>query len=174
MNMPRFTAEVSLYKTNGYYQTGREAINLSGEMIRTIHAAMEKIEVHSCAPGSYLVEYGDGTWDCWTNPDPWGGSGGGGGMPGSGGGEPGGGGPGGGVGGSTPHKKPIRPAPPTPWTKSGCTSQQAQSEKAKPCHSKIDQDLMNNVKNRHYFRCEGSKMECCQNHADYVTICDEL
>src|SRR5262245_40788626 len=70
MNIPGFNAEISLYKTNGYYQTGR-AINLSGGMVRTIHAAMEKIEVHSCASGSYLVEYGDGTWDCWTNPDPW-------------------------------------------------------------------------------------------------------
>src|SRR4030095_1061815 len=103
MTMPRFTAEASLYRTNGHYRTGRNshAVNSSAQMISPIHPAREKIEVHGCAPGSYLVDNGDGTWDCWSNPDPWGGGGGGSGTSGvlfEG--EPGGGG-GGGLGTGT-------------------------------------------------------------------------
>jgi hypothetical protein len=90
MNMPRFTGEAALYKTNGHYRTGRQAINLSAEMIRTIHAAREEIEVGDCHPGTYKVELPDGTYECWSHADPWWGSeGGGGGSPGTPG-EPGG------------------------------------------------------------------------------------
>jgi hypothetical protein len=39
MNMPGFTAETSLYKTSGHYRTGRQAIDLSTQMIGTIHLA---------------------------------------------------------------------------------------------------------------------------------------
>src|SRR5262249_32399508 len=62
-----------------------------------------KIEVHGCAPGSYMVVNDDGTWDCMANPDPWWGSGGGPSIP-----APGGGGepePGPGSGG--PPEKPV-------------------------------------------------------------------
>src|SRR5688572_19913408 len=33
MSMPGFTAEDSLYKTSGRYQTGRQAINVSADVI---------------------------------------------------------------------------------------------------------------------------------------------
>jgi hypothetical protein len=39
MNMPRFTAEDSLYKTSGHYQTSRQAINLPTQTIGAIHLA---------------------------------------------------------------------------------------------------------------------------------------
>jgi hypothetical protein len=39
MNMPRFTAEASLYKTSGHYQTDRHAINSSTQMISAIYSA---------------------------------------------------------------------------------------------------------------------------------------
>jgi hypothetical protein len=99
MNTPKFTAEASLYKVSRRYRTGRHVLYLPARLNSPIHPAMEKIEVHGCAPGSYLVEYDDGTWDCWSNPDPWWGGGGGSGTPGmpSGGGtsgKPGGGKPG--------------------------------------------------------------------------------
>jgi hypothetical protein len=80
-NMPGFTAEDSLYRTNGHYASFGlwRTINWSARECDSISPA-ETIEVHGCAPGSYLVDNGDGTWDCWSNPDPWGGGGGGGGA----------------------------------------------------------------------------------------------
>jgi hypothetical protein len=78
MNIPSFTAEASLYKTSGYYQTGRRMLNLRRQMNGAIYPAMmkEDIEVHGCAPGSTLWEDGD-DWGC--NPIDFGGFGGGGG-----------------------------------------------------------------------------------------------
>ena len=109
MNMPRFTAEASLYKTSGHYRTGRQAINSPTKMIGPIHLAV--IDV----PGETVVIV-----EKWP-PDPWeppwiGGTGPGTPVPSPGGSEGGGGGPGGGVGGSpmTPPKKPPRPVPPAP------------------------------------------------------------
>jgi len=61
--MPRFTAEASLYKTSGHYRTGR--VNLSAEMIRTIHPAREVIEIHDCPPGESRL---GGTGPCWPDP----------------------------------------------------------------------------------------------------------
>jgi hypothetical protein len=92
MTMPRFTAEAGLYKRSGHYRTSRQAINLSAEMIGTIHPAREVIEIHSCAPG-----WTDIGGTCWPNPltEPSGSGSGGGGMPGSGGGGSGGGASGG-------------------------------------------------------------------------------
>jgi hypothetical protein len=92
MTMPRFTAEAGLYKRSGHYRTSRQAINLSAEMIGTIHPAREVIEIHSCPPG--WTDYG-GT--CWPNPltEPSSSGSAGGGMPGSGGGGSGGGASGG-------------------------------------------------------------------------------
>jgi hypothetical protein len=40
MNMPRFTAEASLYKASGHYQTGRQVINSSTQVISSIYLAM--------------------------------------------------------------------------------------------------------------------------------------
>lgn len=112
MNMPRFTAEDSLYKTNGHYTSysNRHVINLPAQKIDSISPA-ETIEVHGCAPGSYLVDNGDGTWDCWSNPDPWWGGGGGSGAPGVPSDSVGGGG---GGGGGKPPKRPPNKPPKTP------------------------------------------------------------
>jgi hypothetical protein len=92
MTMPRFTAEAGLYKRSGHYRTSRQAINLSAEMIRTIHPAREVIEIHSCPPG-----WSDIGGTCWPNPltEPSSSGSAGGGMPGSGGGGSGGGASGG-------------------------------------------------------------------------------
>jgi hypothetical protein len=105
MNMAGFTAEVSLCRSSGHYRTGRLALNISAQMIYP--ARDEVIIVRGCAPGSDLVEYGDGTWGC-EAPDPWPGSGGGSGVPAPGGGA--GPGPGGG-GGPGPVQPPDRPQP---------------------------------------------------------------
>src|SRR5690242_6418055 len=93
MNMPRFTAEASLYQKNGCYQpgSGRHAVNLSAQMNSSICPA-ETIEVHGCQPGYSLWEE-SGDWGC-IRDDPFGGGGDGGGVtpPGDGGGGGGGGG----------------------------------------------------------------------------------
>jgi hypothetical protein len=110
MNMPKFTAVAALYQTSGQYRTGRrsDAIHVAARMTEAIHPARDVIEVHGCAPGSYLVEHSDGTWECWSNPDPWWGSDGdGGGSPGAGG-EPFGDKPPRGGGGKPPKDKPKK------------------------------------------------------------------
>lgn len=174
MNMPRFTAEAVLYKTSGHYRTGRQAINLSAEMIRPIHPAREVIEIHSCPPG-----WSDIGGTCWPDPlmEPGGGSSEPGtpGVPGETGegGRPGGGGGNGGV--------PLDKDAPIPEL-GNCSARQIQSKAATPCQKKIEEDLMNNVKNRHYFECTGKrrgrvqhpKMQCCQQKGDDVIVCDDL
>jgi hypothetical protein len=44
MNMPGFTAEDSLYKTGGHYQTSRHAIDSSTQIISRIYPAAAKME----------------------------------------------------------------------------------------------------------------------------------
>ena len=55
MNMPGFTAETSLYKTSGHYQTSRQVINLPTQMIRVITPAAIKgdggIDCDNCVGG---------------------------------------------------------------------------------------------------------------------------
>ncbi len=166
MALPEFAAEAALYKTNGYYKTDRQAIHLSARMISPIYPA-EVIEVHSCPPG-----WSDIGGTCW--PDPLTEPGGGGGDPGT----PGGNGEGGAPhGGGKPGKPPRPPRPPRTGPNNpmdGCTAKQIQSNAAKRCNDQIGKDLMDNVpnENRHYFKCTGSKIECCQNGGD-VTVCDE-
>ena len=66
MTMPRFTAEASLYQTNGQYRTGRNAVHLPARMTSPIHPARmedEVIHVHSCAPG-----WTDIGGTCWPDP----------------------------------------------------------------------------------------------------------
>jgi hypothetical protein len=70
MNIPRFTAEASLYKTSSHYRThgGRKAVDPSRRPGSQIWAALmeedgEVIHVHSCAPG--YTEIGG---VCWQNP----------------------------------------------------------------------------------------------------------
>jgi hypothetical protein len=98
MNMPRFTAEVSLYKTNGHYQTSRQAINGSALMMGAIHLTAMDV------PGEDIFVVGEAPWF----PPSWGGHTGSGGTPGGGGGgsDGGTGEPGGGDGGTVPSEKP--------------------------------------------------------------------
>ena len=56
MNMPGFTAESSLCRTNGQYRTGRRAVHLPAQIISPIYPAVinvghETIPIHSCLPG---------------------------------------------------------------------------------------------------------------------------
>jgi hypothetical protein len=111
MTMPKFTGEAALYQTSGQYRTPRHsyATHLVVRTTDTILPARDEvIEVHGCAPGSYVVEHSDGTWECWSNPDPWWGGEGGGGSQGAGG-EPGGEKPPPGGGGAPPKDKPNKP-----------------------------------------------------------------
>ena len=98
MQIPGFTAEYSLYRMSGHYQTDRHAIKSSRQMIRTVYAAEtrggEVINVHGCAPGYIEVGSGDDAF-CTPGPDLWwDGMGGGTGPPDI---PPGGGGGGGGT-----------------------------------------------------------------------------
>ena len=110
MNMPGFTAEASLCKTRGHYQTDRHAINLRTQMISAIYPARERIETYGCPPGTSMWgnPYAGEEWGC--TPDDW--------HPDFGGG-PGGGGPSGGPKGGPPGDggdPPPEPAktPPKP------------------------------------------------------------
>lgn len=98
MNMPGFTAEASLCKTSGHYQTSRQAINLPTRMNGTIHLAA--IDV----PGEVIVIVEDWPPDPWTPPS-WGGHGG----TGTPSGPSDGGGGGGGGSGSGGTGRPPRP-----------------------------------------------------------------
>lgn len=80
MNMPKFTGEASLYRTNGHYRTSRHALHGAARMTGTILPAMEEIEIEDCLPGTYKVELPDGSYECRANPAP--GWPGGGGIPG--------------------------------------------------------------------------------------------
>src|SRR6266550_3193217 len=78
MNIPGFSADTSLYRTRGYYQTSRQSIQTIG----AINPAMmpEVIEVYGCRPG--LWQIGEGANITCVDPaNPWGGGGGGGGTP---------------------------------------------------------------------------------------------
>jgi hypothetical protein len=60
MNMPRFTAETSLYKTSGHYRTGRPTVDPSAQTVGPIWPAAKEqegeiINVHGCPPGCYEV-----------------------------------------------------------------------------------------------------------------------
>lgn len=69
MNMARFTAEASLYKTSTYYRTGRHEIHSSTQLASTVYPAAkmqdgqvighEVIEVKGQAPLEFV---GLGTW----------------------------------------------------------------------------------------------------------------
>jgi hypothetical protein len=136
VNMPRFTAEASLYKTSGHYRTGR--VNLSAEMIRTIHPAREVIEIHDCPPGESRL---GGTGPCWPDPLTEPSVGQGGESSGSGGaGE--GSGPGGGVShGKPPKDKPKPPGRSLPKR----PPKDYRPERGKPCHAVQFQDVGDGV-----------------------------
>jgi len=68
MNMPGFTAETSLYKTNGHYQTSRPAFTSVTTAIRAFHPAAETIEVFGCPPGSTMVGTPPDDWYCLPDP----------------------------------------------------------------------------------------------------------
>jgi hypothetical protein len=100
MNVPRFTAEASLYKTGRHYQARSHAINSSTQEIGTLHLAAinvpgEVIEVEGEAPWGLPWGWGPGGW----------GDGGSGTWGGTGGSSDGGGG--GGAGGPAPRHDPA-------------------------------------------------------------------
>ena len=109
MTMPKFTGEASLYQTSGHYQTDSQALHGAARMTEAIHPARDEvIEVGGCHPGTYKVELPDGSYECWSNPDPWSGGEGSGGSQGAGG-EPGVEKPPPGGGGTPPKDKPDKP-----------------------------------------------------------------
>lgn len=61
MNLPKFTAEASMYATNGYYRNNRQ-IHSPTQLNGLIHPA-EIIEVHGCPPG-----WSDIGGTCWPDP----------------------------------------------------------------------------------------------------------
>jgi hypothetical protein len=65
MRIPEFTAEVSLYGTNGHYRTAiaSSATTCSIRPAATRGQEGEVINVHSCPPG-----FGDIGGSCWPNP----------------------------------------------------------------------------------------------------------
>lgn len=177
MNMPGFTAEGSLYKTNGHYQTSRPAFTSVTKAIRAFHPAAEVIEVHGCPPGFTMVGAPPDDWYCFPDPLTEPGSGGGGGTPA---GEGGGGGFG---GGNKPSKKrPKRPRPNKPtgpkryYAPGKCTPAHAQTEAWQKCAKKQEEDLLNGVPNHlcHAAYCgdEVSEVLCCTNHGGSPLICD--
>lgn len=121
MNIPSFTAELSLYKSTAHY------LPLKSTALQTnvgIMPTMEMIEVVSCGPG--MIQFGEGADINCVNPLDLFGGGGGGGTP-----TPLGDGPRGGGGGGgrpprprTPPKPPKPPRPkPLPKTKAECQTQ---------------------------------------------------
>jgi hypothetical protein len=66
MNMPRFTAQASLYKTSGHYQTDRHAINSSTRMISAIYSALDGQDFpnHTCTCQGCAEGGGDVTGQC--------------------------------------------------------------------------------------------------------------
>jgi hypothetical protein len=169
MNVPKFTAEASLYQTGGHYRTGSQVIHSLPRAISPITPAITSAEVPVNVPGEIIEVHGEAPgcplgWikiggTCVLEGPP---SGGGSGTPG-GGGE--GGGPSGGAG--TPFGDKPKDDPRDIY---GCTSKQYESKKAKPCLDKGAKDPTHST----YLRCEGRKMKCCKDHGDEVTICDEL
>lgn len=166
---PGFTAAASLYNTSRHYRTSYRAVDGRRNTVDVIRPAEinvpgEVIEIEDDAPWS-LPSWGGHTGPGTTT--------GGTGETGSG--EPGGGG----GDGSTPTKTDPKDKP-SPWLH-GCSANQIMSNAAKPCQEKVEQDLMNGVKNKHYTQCTGRrqgnvahpKMECCQRVGKHI-VCEPL
>lgn len=127
MNMPGFTAETSLYKANGHYQTSRLVFRSVTTAIRAFHPAAEVIEVHGCPPGSTMIGTPPDDWYCL--PDPLTEPSGGGGTPG----VPSGGEGGGGFGG--PTGRPRRPKrPPRKPRESKTAPKKYAPKRGEPCY----------------------------------------
>ena len=63
MHIPQFTAENSIYKTSGHYQTARHANKLPTSIGRALRPAMargETIEIFDCRPGFIGIGEGEG------------------------------------------------------------------------------------------------------------------
>ncbi len=159
MNVPTFTAECSLYKTSGHYQTSRNAIKLARHTGDTIDPALGisdegPIEVHSCRPG--FVQIGEGqNMVCVDPTDPFGTRGHDGGGPGGGDGVPTD--TGGGEG--------------SPEEAHGCNYKQIQAPQAGPCLEQMEKDARAGREFEHYLRCSKDKkgnpiMGCCQDYRD--------
>lgn len=177
MNIPGFTAETSLYKTNGHYQTSRPAFTSVTTAIRAFHPAAEVIEVFGCPPGSTMVGTPPDDWYCLPDPLT---------EPGSGGQSPGG--DGGdteryGAGPGNKKRRPKRdrkPAPKKPkryYTAEKCTLEHLKTEAGQKCTEKLNQEMMNNVpvymQHAPYCGDELSELLCCVRSQDgNQLICD--
>lgn len=161
MTMPGFTADASLYKTNGHYQTSRNMTNLLPQMAAMIGPAVGisdegPIEVHACRPG--FIQIGEGANMVCVDPsDPFGTRGHEVGSTDDGVGVPTDTGSG---GGGIPPDEPNT-----------CTMEQLQSKAAGPCIQKMQQDLSKGLRFYHYLRCGKNKkgepiMACCQDYLD--------
>lgn len=66
MNTPGFSAEAALYKTSGYYQTDRNTINASNQMIGAIYPAFpgQAFPNHTCDCKGCAKGGGDVTGQC--------------------------------------------------------------------------------------------------------------
>jgi len=181
MNMPGFTAETSLYKTNGHYQTSRPAFTSVTTAICAFHPAAEVIEVFGCPPGSTMVGTPPDDWYCVPDPltEPWvggdqspGGDGGGGdterfGGPGK-------------KRRKKPKRRPKRPEPePGPEGFSrNCSNEQQKTEKYKQCISKWADDLMagKSLEESHDAVCgkKPSDVLCCTGIGTDKWVCDGM
>src|SRR5215472_8887472 len=138
MSIPAFTAEASLDRRMGRFQN-RNRTNVRTPIIGSIAPALgirdEEIEVHSCRPG--YIQLGEGpNMVCIDPGDPFGTRGHEG---------PGEVGPG-------PGEPTSRGGGGKPKLKNGCTDKQIQSESdaAKSCAEKADDDVKNGLVNPHY------------------------
>jgi hypothetical protein len=165
MNIPGFTAETSLYKTNGHYQTSRPAFTSVTTAIRAFHPAAEVIEVFGCPPGSTMVGTPPDDWYCLPDPLT---------EPGSGGQSPVGDGSdtereryGGGPGSKKRTKKrtPI-PKPPKPgeWDEQWCSPKHTKNPKWKECLKLTVEDWSNSVEDARRNVCQKgtSNLLCCR------------
>jgi hypothetical protein len=179
MTTPRFTAAASLYKTNGHYRTGGDAITLPRLIIGKIYPA-EVIEVYGCTPGFLPLGEGE-NMICIPDPTVFGGNGGGSDGGGTDGGPPGRGGAGTGTGRGGRDRTP-RPHPARPVRRKydfNCSLAQAASPEATKCSRQGDQDLLKNTPYWHGSLCEPPAgnpeadpvIKCCAVNQKNYLIC---
>ncbi len=169
MSMPAFTADATLYRTKGHYQTRRSATNLAPQAGHTVHLSLGisdegPIEVHSCRAGYLQIGEGE-NMRCVDPTDPFGTRGhDGGGLP---------------SGGADDGETTGGFDTETPYDQT-CTPKELQSKEARPCIDKLNKDVKAG-KRPHFLQCrtENGKriMECCQHNVRSGMIrrdCEEV
>jgi hypothetical protein len=155
MNMPKFTAEASLYGTRDRNQTPRRSINFSGPTDIAIHPALpeEVINVKGCMPGYTLWEAG-GEWGCALDEPPSGG------VPSDDGPS---GGPGSGGGGDGP------PPPPSPGPGHVCSTDEL--NRVTNYDSQYTQKFQECKSSGGYLRCIPIVLPGYGNYGNHVYCC---